>query len=174
MDRDTLNGCFEVEGNAKVVLLSELFFCSTEQVKENEEQLNRVFINIFGLQEELSPDVDDNDMTIHTADLNREIRSFISYAVGCMFGRYSICKPGLAYAGGEWDSNAYENAAWIAEGKPETVDFYHSTHFILDEDNILPICDDDYFEDDILGRFIEFVSLCLTLALQYIFPNTVF
>lgn len=129
-----------------------------KKLKENEEELNRIFIDIYGLQDELTPEVDGKDVTVRKADLSREIRSFISYAVGCMFGRYSIYKPGLAYAGGEWDSNAYENAAWIAEGKPEAVDFYGRTHFTPDEDNILPICDDDYFEDDIVGRFIEFVE----------------
>ena len=128
------------------------------QLKANEEELNRIFIDIYGLQNELTPEVEDKDVTVRRADLGRDIRSFISYAVGCMFGRYSPYKEGLFYAGGEWDYNAYEDAAWIAKGKPETLEFYQQTHFMPDEDNIIPICDDEYFADDIVGRFAEFVE----------------
>ena len=128
------------------------------QLKTNEEELNRIFIDIYGLQEELAPEVEDKDVTVRKADLGRDIRSFISYAVGCMFGRYSPYKEGLFYAGGEWDYNAYEDAAWIAKGKPEVLEFYKQTHFMPDEDNIIPICDDEYFVDDIVGRFAEFVA----------------
>ena len=110
------------------------------QLKQNEEELNRIFIDIYGLQDELTPDVDDKDVTVHKADLGRDIRSFISYAVGCMFGRYSLDIDGLAYAGGEWDTEKYKT-------------------FIADEDNIIPICDDEYFEDDIVGRFVNFVEV---------------
>ena len=74
------------------------------QLKSNEEELNRIFIDIYGLQDELTPEVEDKDVTVRKADLGRDIRSFISYAVGCMFGRYSLDVDGLAYAGGEWDS----------------------------------------------------------------------
>ena len=128
------------------------------QLKANEEELNRIFIDIYSLQEELTPEVEDKDVTVRKADLGRDIRSFISYAVGCMFGRYSPYKEGLFYAGGEWDYNAYEDAAWIAKGKPEVLEFYKQTHFMPDEDNIIPICDDEYFVDDIVGRFAEFVK----------------
>ena len=128
------------------------------QLKANEEELNRIFIDIYSLQEELTPEVEDKDVTVRKADLGRDIRSFISYAVGCMFGRYSPYKEGLFYAGGEWDYNAYEDAAWIAKGKPEVLEFYKQTHFMPDEDNIIPICDDEYFADDIVGRFAEFVE----------------
>ena len=128
------------------------------QLKSNEEELNRIFIDIYGLQDELSPEVEDKDVTVRKADLGRDIRSFISYAVGCMFGRYSPYKEGLFYAGGEWDYNAYEDAAWITKGKPEVLEFYKQTHFMPDEDNIIPICDDEYFTDDIVGRFVEFVA----------------
>ena len=110
-----------------------------QQLKANEEELNRIFIDIYGLQEELTPEVEDKDVTVRKADLGRDIRSFISYAVGCMFGRYSLDVDGLAYAGGEWDSSKYVS-------------------FAADKDNILPICDDEYFEDDIVGRFMEFVK----------------
>ena len=108
------------------------------QLKANEEELNRIFIEIYGLQDELTPDVEDRDVTVRKADLQREIKSLISYAVGCMFGRYSIDEEGLCYAGGEWDDSKYKT-------------------IIPDDDNIIPICDDDYFEDDIVGKFIDFV-----------------
>ena len=108
------------------------------QLKANEEELNRIFIDIYGLQDELTPEVEDKDVTVRKADLGRDIRSLISYAVGCMFGRYSLDAPGLAYAGGAWDASKY-------------------TTIIPDKDNIIPICDDDYFDDDITGRFVEFV-----------------
>ena len=108
------------------------------QLKANEEELNRIFIDIYGLQGELTPDVADKDVTVRKADLQREIKSLISYAVGCMFGRYSLDVDGLAYAGGAWDAAKYKT-------------------FIPDADNILPICDDAYFPDDIVGRFIDFV-----------------
>ena len=109
------------------------------QLKANEEELNRIFIDIYGLQDELTPEVEDKDVTVRKADLGRDIRSFISYAVGCMFGRYSLDVDGLAYAGGEWDSSKY-------------------TSFAADKDNIIPICDDEYFEDDIVGLFVEFMK----------------
>ncbi|MBQ9290552.1 MAG: BREX-1 system adenine-specific DNA-methyltransferase PglX [Clostridia bacterium] len=108
------------------------------QLKANEEELNRIFIDIYGLQDELTPDVDGKDVTVRKADLGRDIRSLISYAVGCMLGRYSLDKPGLAFAGGEWDESQYVT--------------YHADH-----DGILPITDDEYFDDDIVGKFIEWV-----------------
>ena len=109
------------------------------QLKINLEELNCIFIDIYGLKEELTPKVEDNDVTVRKADLNRDIRSFISYAVGCMFGRYSLDEEGLAFAGGEWDDSKYVS-------------------FHADKDNIIPICDDEYFEDDIVGRFVQFVK----------------
>ena len=128
-----------------------------QQLKKNEEELNRIFIDIYGLQEELTPDVADKDVTVHRVFDNKddvpesmkgsnyvrtmrdEIVSLISYAVGCMFGRYSLDVDGLAYAGGEWDASKYKT-------------------IIPDSDNIIPICDDEYFDDDIVGRFVEFVK----------------
>ena len=109
------------------------------QLKTNEEELNRIFIDIYGLQDELTTEVEDKDVTVRKADLGRDIRSFISYAVGCMFGRYSLDVDGLAYAGGEWDASKYAS-------------------FAADKDNIIPICDDEYFEDDIVGLFVKFVK----------------
>ena len=73
------------------------------QLKANEEELNRIFINIYGLEDELTPGVEDKDVTVRKADRGRDIRSFISYAVGCMFGRYSLSEEGLIYAGGDWN-----------------------------------------------------------------------
>ena len=78
------------------------------QLKANEEELNRIFIDIYGLQDELTPEVEDRDVTVRRADLTREIKSLISYAVGCLFGRYSLDADGLCYAGGEWDAGKYK------------------------------------------------------------------
>lgn len=109
------------------------------QLKANEEELNRIFIDIYGLQDELTPEEEDKDVTVRKADLGREVRSIISYAVGCMFGRYSLEKEGLVFAGGDWDDSKYIT-------------------FTPDRDNIIPICDDEYFDDDISGRFVQWVE----------------
>ena len=126
-----------------------------QQLKKNEE-LNRIFIDIYGLQDELTPDVADKDVTVHRVfdskddvpesmkgsnyvrTMRDEIVSLISCAVGCMFGRYSLDVEGLAYAGGEWDESRYKT-------------------FLPDEDNCIPVTDEEYFKDDIVGRFVEFV-----------------
>lgn len=108
-------------------------------IKENEEKLNQKFIEIYGLAGEISPEVNEKYITVSKAYLERDIRSFISYAVGCMFGRYSLDVDGLVYAGGDWDASKYAS-------------------FAADKDNIIPICDDEYFEDDIVGLFVEFVK----------------
>ncbi len=110
-----------------------------QQLKDNEEKLNRHFIDVYNLQNELTPEIEENDVSVRKADLGRDIRSFISYAVGCMFGRYSLDVDGLAYAGGEWDVSKYVS-------------------FAADKDNIIPICDDEYFENDIVGLFVGFVK----------------
>ena len=127
-----------------------------QQLKKNEEELNRIFIDIYGLQDELTPEVADKDVTVHRVfdskddvpesmkgsgyvrTMRDEIVSLISYAVGCMFGRYSLDVEGLAYAGGEWDGSKYKT-------------------FLPDEDNCIPVTDEEYFKDDIVGRFVEFV-----------------
>ena len=127
------------------------------QLKANEEELNNFFIDIYGLQDELTPEVADKDVTVHrifdtkndvpesmqgsnyVRTKRDEIVSLISYAVGCMFGRYSLDVEGLAYAGGEWDASKYST-------------------IIPDKDNIIPICDDDYFDDDITGSFVKWVE----------------
>ncbi len=109
------------------------------RMKANEEELNRFFIKLYGLGNELDPEVEDKNITVRLSNLQTDIKSMISYAVGCMFGRYSLDIEGLTYAGGDWDASKY-----------------HSV--IPDADNIIPICDDEYFEDDIVGRFIKFVE----------------
>ena len=129
------------------------------QLKENEEELNRIFIDIYGLQDELTPDVEDKDVTVRKADLTRDIKSLISYAVGCMFGRYSIYQEGITYAGGEWNYNEFENMAWRAEGKQDVMSHYSKTHFLPDEDNCLLITDEEYdSENDIVNLFVEFIE----------------
>ncbi len=108
-------------------------------LKSNEEELNRIFIEIYGLEDELTPEVLDKDVTIRKADLTRDIKSLISYSVGCMFGRYSLDSNGLVFAGGDFDINKYKS-------------------FIPAKENIIPITDEEYFDDDIVVRFVEFIK----------------
>lgn len=110
------------------------------QLKANEEELNRIFIEIYGLQDEMTPEVDDEDITVAKADELRDIKSLISYAVGCMFGRYSLDRKGLVYAGGDFD-----------EGKYQT--------FRADTDNAIPVLSDNYFIDDVVERFYSFIKV---------------
>jgi type II restriction/modification system DNA methylase subunit YeeA len=112
-----------------------------QQMKRNEEEINRLFLEIYGLEEEMSPEVSDEDITIRRADRERDVRSFISYAVGCMMGRYSLDEDGLVFAGGKFDPSRYRS-------------------FKPDPDGVLPVLDDNYFQDDIVGRFVEFVKVC--------------
>ena len=112
------------------------------QLIENEEELNRMVIDIYGLQNELTPKIDEEDITVRKGDLQRDIKSLLSYAVGCMFGRYSLDVDGLVYAGGAWDGSKY-------------------TTFIPDADNVIPITDEEYLEDDIVSR------LCTWLKVVY-------
>ena len=127
------------------------------QLKANEEELNRIFIDIYGLQDELTPNVADKDVTVHrifdTKDdvpesmqgsnyvraKRDEIVSLLSYAVGCMFGRYSLDVDGLAYAGGEWDAGKYKT-------------------FLPDHDDVIPITDEEYLEDDIVSRLCDWLK----------------
>lgn len=108
------------------------------RLKSNEEELNRIFIDIYSFQDELTPEVEEKDVTVRRADLTRDIKSLVSYAVGCMFGRYSLDVEGLAYAGGEWDGSKYKT-------------------FIPDPDNCIPVTDEEYFRDDIVVRFVDFI-----------------
>ncbi|MBS4178780.1 BREX-1 system adenine-specific DNA-methyltransferase PglX [Lederbergia citrea] len=109
-----------------------------QKLKSNEEKLNQIFIDMYDLHNELTPEVEAGDIKIHKADLQIDIKSFISYVLGCSFGRYSLDAEGLIYAGGEFDSSRYQT-------------------FSPDEDNILPILPGAYFEDDIVTRFVDFV-----------------
>jgi len=125
------------------------------QLKQNEEELNRIFIDIYGLQDELTPEVEDKDITIRKADRERDIKSFISYGVGCMFGRYSLDKEGLIYAGGDFSEHfRLENGTW----QINTGDAWLPSSIEIAKDNIIPMADGEYFEDDILERFIAFVK----------------
>ena len=110
------------------------------KLKANEEELNRIFIDIYGLQDELTPEVEDKDVTVRKADWQRDIKSLLSYAVGCMFGRYSLDVEGLAYAGGEWDSSKYQS-------------------YIPDADNVIPITDEEYLDDDIVSRLCDWLKV---------------
>ena len=163
------------------------------QLKANEEELNRIFIDIYGLQDELTPDVADKDVTVHRVfdskdgvpesmkgsnyvrTMRDEIVSLISYAVGCMFGRYSLDKPGLVFAGyskieqttktldGD-DPELEKFAKQNSDGSVSYGSYYHEVNqdnyksFPIDTDNIIPICDDEYFDDDITGRFVKWVE----------------
>lgn len=110
------------------------------KLKANEEELNRLFIEIYGLQDEMTPEVDDKDITVRKADEIREIESLMSYAVGCMLGRYSLDKKGLVFAGGEFNKDNYKT-------------------FKADDDAIIPILSEHYFSDDITERFKKFIKI---------------
>ena len=131
-DHVTIEECFKVWSNE----------CDRrfEQLKSNEEELNHIFIDIYGLQDELIPEVEDQDVTVRRADLQRDIKSLLSYAVGCIFGRYSLDSTSLAYAGGEWDERKYDQ-------------------FKPDNDNVIPISDEEYLEDDIISRLCTFLKV---------------
>ena len=109
-----------------------------DELKENEELINKIFVEAYGLAG-IDCSIAESEVSIRKPNRESEIKGLISYAVGCMFGRYSVDDPGLKYAGGTWDESKYST-------------------FIPDKDGILPICDDEYFEDDIVGRFVNFVE----------------
>ena len=155
------------------------------QLKANEEELNRIFIDIYGLQDELTPEVEDKDVTVRKADLQRDIKSLLSYAVGCMFGRYSLDRPGLVFAGGNFDAVYWRykgQAALDENGDPieggyagislaeyhypkfhDTDDWETATwlSYEPDADNVIPITDEEYLDDDIVSR------LCAWLKVVY-------
>lgn len=110
------------------------------QLRANEEALNSIFSEVYGMKNELSSEVDEKNITIQKADLERDIKSFISYAIGCSFGRYSLDETGLVYAGGKYDASRYKT-------------------YPVDHDNILPILPGTYFEDDVVSRFVDFVQI---------------
>lgn len=175
--------CYEAD---KVSVAFEIWSKECEnhfnQLKANEEELNRIFIDIYGLQDELTPEVEDKDVTVRKADLQRDIKSLISYAVGCMFGRYSIEREGIVYAGGNFDDVYWKykgQAALNKNGEPieggyagisladyhypkfhDTDDWKTATElsFEPDADNCIPITDEEYFEDDIVGLFCAWLK----------------
>jgi len=110
------------------------------KLKNNEEELNKIYIDIFNLKDEMTSGIDEKEISIRKADKERDIKSFISYAIGCMVGRYSLDEEGLIYAGGQFDSSKYKT-------------------FKADSDGILPILSQSYFEDDVMTRFVEFVKV---------------
>lgn len=136
-------------------------------LKNNETELNKIFIDIYGLQDELNPDIEDKDITIRKADKERDIKSLISYAVGCMFGRYSLDKEGLIYAGGDFD-NVYQkykkaDGGWAGSSLSNYKYLNDNGNeielsFEVDNDNIIPINDEAYFNDDIVERFKTFIK----------------
>lgn len=109
-----------------------------KKLKSNEENLNRIFVEVYGLNQEVSPDIQDSDVTLRKSDLQSDIKSFISYAIGCSMGRYSLDEEGLVFAGGNFDPTRYKTLA-------------------ADQDNILPILPGSYFEDDIVSKFVNFI-----------------
>ena len=153
------------------------------KLKANEEELNRIFIDIYGLQDELTPEVEDKDVTVRKADLQRDIRSLLSYAVGCMFGRYSLDRPGLVFAGGNFDAVYWRykgQAALDENGDPieggyagislaeyhypkfhDTDDWETATwlSYEPDADNVIPITDEEYLDDDIVSRLCDWLKV---------------
>lgn len=150
----------------KPVLISDCFKnwenqCNERfnQLKSNEEELNRIFIEIYGLQDELTPDVEDKDVTVRKADLQRDIKSLLSYAVGCMFGRYSPLKDGLLFAGGQWDYNKIGEELFNAIGKNDfTSGNMIFSGNLISKDNIIPITDEEYIENDIVTLLCEWLK----------------
>ena len=145
-----------------------------QKLKANEEELNRIFIDIYGLQDELTPEVEDKDVTVRKADLQRDIKSLLSYAVGCMFGRYSLDVPGLVLAGQPFEekfvhaSNAVTGTGVL--GAPgllrapgalylRTEDGVKQCTFAPDVDNVIPITDEEYLEDDIIARLCDWLKV---------------
>lgn len=111
------------------------------QLKSNEEELNRIFIDLYDLQDELTPEEDDKEVSVRKADQLRDIKAFLSYFIGCVFGRYSLDQDGLVYAGGDWDASKY-------------------TTFKPNKENIILLTDNQYFDDDrdIIVRLKEFLT----------------
>ncbi|WP_420329156.1 BREX-1 system adenine-specific DNA-methyltransferase PglX [Lactiplantibacillus plantarum] len=126
-----------------------------DQLKKNEEELNKIFIDLYGLQDELSPEESDKEVSVRKADLERDIRAFMSYFIGVTFGRYSLDTPGLAFAGGDWDASKY-------------------TSYQPNADDVIVLTDSDYFGDDrdIMHRFREFLTV--TFGKEHLEENLTF
>lgn len=137
------------------------------QLKANEEELNRIFIDIYGLQDELFPEVEDKDVTVRKADLQRDIKSLLSYAVGCMFGRYSTYKDGLLFAGEPYSLQAFVDKMNDRPGTISAEELERTYRnegivvdemFFPDEDNVIPITDEEYLDDDIVSRLCAWLK----------------
>jgi type II restriction/modification system DNA methylase subunit YeeA len=114
-----------------------------QTMKELEEENNRLFIDAYGLQDELTPDVPEDQITLARANREEDIKRLISYAIGCMMGRYSLAEEGLIYANSSnegFDPSRYGN-------------------FSADDDGIIPITDTEWFDDDATVRFEEFLKV---------------
>ena len=138
-----------------------------EKLKANEEELNRIFIDIYGLQDELTPEVEEKDVTVRKADLQRDIKSLLSYAVGCMFGRYSIYKDGLLFAGEPYSLQAFVDKLNDRPGTVSAEELERAYRnegvvvdemFFPDEDNVIPITDEEYLDDDIVARLCDWLK----------------
>ncbi|WP_160686265.1 BREX-1 system adenine-specific DNA-methyltransferase PglX [Clostridium sp. C2-6-12] len=123
-----------------------------KKLKVNEENLNRIFIDIYGLQDEIEAEINNKAITLRDFSKEAVIKSFLSYFIGCLLGRYSLDKDGLIFAGGNFDMNEYNK-------------------FVPDEDNIIPVLNSEtkYFEDDVMVRFEEFLKV--TFSEEYLSEN---
>ena len=139
-----------------------------QKLKANEEELNRIFIDIYGLQDELTPEVEDKDVTVRKADLQRDIKSLLSYAVGCMFGRYSIYKDGLLFAGEPYSLQAFADKLNDRPGTISAEELQRTYRnegvavdemFFPDADNVIPITDEEYLDDDIVARLCDWLKV---------------
>ncbi len=143
---------YKPKGNAKIEDIFESWKCVCDEkfnlLKQNEEELNKIFIDMYGLQNELKPDIEEKDVTVRKANREREIKSLISYAVGCMFGRYSLDEDGLIFAGGEFEKSRYKT-------------------FEVDLDNIIPIMEESFFTNDIVIKFKKFIEIVYGKATLY-------
>ncbi len=116
------------------------------RLKANEEELNRIFAEIYDMVGEVPIEVEDKYVSVRKADLQREIRSLLSYAVGCMMGRYSLDQDGLILA--DQGSTVADYLARIP-----------NPTFMPDKDGILPFTDDEYFDDDVVAFTVDFVRV---------------
>lgn len=137
------------------------------KLKANEEELNNIFIDIYGLKDELTPEVEDKDVTVRKADLQRDIKSLLSYAVGCMFGRYSTYKDGLLFAGEPYSLQAFVDKMNDRPGTISAEELERAYRnegivvdemFFPDEDNVIPITDEEYLDDDIVSRLCAWLK----------------
>ena len=110
-----------------------------DEMIDRENKNNKYFADLYGVENEMDFGCDENNISVRIPDNKNDIKTLVSYFVGCMFGRYSLDKEGVVYAGGDWDYSKYNDS-------------------IVDYDNIIPICDDEYFDDDIVARFIKIIE----------------